>query len=114
MQLLILLGLAVVIGAVAFALQNNVPATVTFLVWRFDSSLPVVLLLAVAAGALFVALLSTPSMLRLQWNAARLRRQIHALELENGELRNRLAGPPAGVAPADPGSALERMAPRHP
>jgi len=116
MQLAILLGLVVVIGAVAFALQNNVPATVTFLVWRFDSSLPVVLLLAVAAGALVVALLSTPSVLRLQWTVARQRRRINELEFANGELKARVLQ----LQPADPPSetagesGLARMAPRLP
>jgi len=115
MQLAILAGLACIIGAVAFALQNNVPVTVAFLLWRFDSSLPIVLLLSVAAGALFVALLSTPSVLRLQWTAARLRRELSALELANEELRGRLAQPAAGAESAAGGeSALERMAPRRP
>lgn len=110
MQLAILIGLVIVIGAVAFALQNNVPVTVTFLFWRFDSSLPIVLLLAVAAGALIVALLSTPSVLRLQWTVARQRRQVNALELANQELKARIEQPPA--AAALPPSELERMAPR--
>jgi lipopolysaccharide assembly protein A len=110
MQLAILVGLAIVIGAVAFALQNNVPVAVTFLLWRFDSSLPIVLLLAVAAGALTVALLSTPSVLRLQWNAARQQRRINALELSNRELSARLEQSAATAAP--PPSDLERMAPR--
>jgi len=110
MQLAILIGLAVTLGAVAFALQNNVPVTVTFLIWRFDSSLPIVLLLAVAAGALIVALLSTPSVLRLQWTVARQRRQINALELANRELSTRIGQP--ATTTADPPSDLERMAPR--
>jgi len=113
MQLTILVGIVLAIIAVAFALQNNVPVTVTFLVWRFDSALAMVLLLAVAAGALTVALLSTPSVLRMQWTAARLRRQVNALELANGELRARAGQPGSGAAPpAAEASALERMAPR--
>lgn len=109
MQLALLIGIAVALGAVAFALQNNVPVAVVFLVWRFDSSLPVVLLLAVAAGALIVALVSTPSVLRLQWTVARQRRQINALKFENQDLR---AGrEQAGTVPR-PRSALEQMAPR--
>jgi len=110
MQLAILIGLAVALVAVAFALQNNVPVTVTFLLWRFDSSLPIVLLLAVAAGALAVALLSTPSVLKLQWNLVRLRRRINALELAQQELsaRTEEPAPPAAAPPSE----LERMAPR--
>ena len=61
--LLILAGVIVIAGA-AFALQNNVPVTVTFLVWRFDSSLASVLTLAFALGAVAVALLAAAARLR--------------------------------------------------
>ena len=114
MQLAILFGLAFAIGAVAFALQNNVPVTVTFIVWRFDSALAMVLLISVALGALIVALLSTPSVLRLQWTVTRQRRQITVLEQANAELKAALGVPgttPAGVAET---SSLAKMAPRAP
>jgi len=113
MQLAILIALAVAIGAVAFALQNNVPVTVTFLVWRFDSALAMVLLIALALGVLIAALLSTPTVLRLQWTVTRQRRRIQALEQANRELRGEGARP-ADDAPAQPESALARMAPRKP
>ncbi|OFZ96545.1 MAG: hypothetical protein A2Z64_05600 [Betaproteobacteria bacterium RIFCSPLOWO2_02_67_12] len=116
MQLTILIGIALAIVAVAFALQNNVPVTVTFLLWRFDSTLAMVLLLAVAIGALIVAFLSTPSVLRLQWQAARQRKQIAALEQSRDELQAQLRR--LGTGAARPGtetdSALAKMAPRRP
>lgn len=119
MQLTIVLSLVVAIGAVAFALQNNVAATVTFFVWRFDSSLAMVLLISLALGALIMALLSTPMVLRLQWSGARLRREINALESANRELRAQIAELQArtgAAAPATPeaGSDLASMAPRTP
>jgi len=113
-QLAILIGLAFAIGAVAFALQNNVPVTVTFLVWRFDSALAMVLLIAVAIGALIVALLSTPAVLKLQWNATRQRRQITALERANAELKDELQRMGVAQPQADEPSSLEKMAPRAP
>lgn len=114
MQLAVLIALAVAIGAVAFALQNNVPVTVTFLVWRFDSALAMVLLIAVALGALIVALLSTPAVLRLQWSVARQRRQIATLEQANADLRAELARLAAGAAPPEFESSLAKMAPKAP
>ena len=90
MQLVAILGIAVALAAVAFALQNNVPVTVTFLLWRFDSSLAMVLLLALAAGAIIVALVSTPRALRLQWLLARQRSEIAALKAANAELEKKL------------------------
>lgn len=116
MQLMILVGLAAAIGVVAFALQNNVPVTVTFLFWRFDSALAMVLLIAVALGALIVALLSTPAVLRLQWEASRLRRQVAGLEKSNDELRGEVSRLQPGRAPppAPAPSGLAAMAPRKP
>ncbi len=61
--LLILAGIMVIAGA-AFALQNNVPVTITFLLWRFDSSLASVLSLAFVLGALVVALVAVALLLR--------------------------------------------------
>lgn len=80
MQLMIIAAIFVGIGAVAFAMQNNLPVTVNFLLWRFDSSLAMVLLLALATGAIVVALLTTPGTLRRQWQLARQRRQLEEME----------------------------------
>lgn len=90
MQLLFIAALAVALCSVIFALQNNVPVTVTFLVWRFDSSLAMVLLMALALGAIIVALVSTPRALRSQWLTARQRSEITALKSANSELEKRL------------------------
>jgi hypothetical protein len=83
---------------VLFALQNNVPVSVAFAVWRFDSTLAVVLLVAVGLGAFITALVSSPSVIRDKWAGARLRRQVMELEGERasnlqriGELESELA-----------------------
>jgi uncharacterized integral membrane protein len=116
MQLAILIGLGFAIGAVAFALQNNVPVTVTFILWRFDSTLAMVLLIALAIGALATALLSTPAVLRLQWRVAHQGRQITVLEAANEELKAevRRLGAGAVQSQSEQASALARMAPRGP
>lgn len=80
MQVVIIAAIGVAILGVMFALQNNVPATVTFLVWRFDSSLAMVLLIALAIGAIAVALFSTPSTLRMQIELRRRRRRLEELQ----------------------------------
>lgn len=89
MQLMLIFGIIFAIGSVAFALQNNVPVTVTFAVWRFDSSLAMVLLLALGLGATIAALLSSPAVIRGQWNSSRLRRQLAGLEEEKAMLERR-------------------------
>lgn len=80
MQLLTIVAMLFAATSVMFALQNNVPVTVTFLLWRFDSSLAMVLLIAIALGALIVALVSTPSTVRRQWTISRQGKRIEELE----------------------------------
>jgi len=90
MQLMLVFGIAFAIGAVMFALQNNVPVTVTLAVWRFDSSLAMVLLLALGLGAIIAGLLSSPTVIRGQWTASRLRRQVSSLEEDKAKLERRI------------------------
>lgn len=80
MQLITIVAMLVAVFGVAFALQNNVPATVTFLLWHFEASLASVLLLTLAAGGFIVALVSTPSTLRRQWAMNRQSKRIADLE----------------------------------
>ena len=90
MQLLLILGIVFAIGAVTFALQNNVPVTIVFAFWRYDSSLAVVLLVALGLGALIAGLVSTPSVIKGQWTGARLRRQVASLEDDKAFLERRV------------------------
>ena len=90
MQLLLIVGIVFAIGTVTFAMQNNIPVTVVLGFWRYDSSLAVVLLVAVCLGALIAALVSTPSVIKGQWSAARLRRQVASLENDKTSLELRV------------------------
>jgi len=82
MQLMLIAGIGFAIGAVVFALQNNSSVIVTLALWNFQGSLAVVLLVAVGLGVLITGLVSTPAVLRGQWAARRLRRQVADLESE--------------------------------
>jgi putative membrane protein len=79
MRIGLIVGIVIAIAAVAFALQNNVPVTVTFLVWRFDSSLAMVLLLALALGAVAMALVTAPGAVKARWHLSRQRKEISEL-----------------------------------
>ena len=50
--------------AVLFAVQNSAPVTVSFLFWKLDASLSIVILLSVLAGAFIASLLFLSNMLR--------------------------------------------------
>lgn len=107
MQLMLIVGIVFAIGAVLFALQNNVPVTVTFALWRFDSTLAVVLLVSLGLGVLITALLSTPTVIRGQWGGARLRRRVAGLEEEKSRLEQRLAALEAEAARLRPPAPAE-------
>jgi len=64
MQLQLIVAIIVAILAVIFALQNSVPITVSFLGWKFESSLALVLLITLALGILTSLLFSIPSMIK--------------------------------------------------
>jgi putative membrane protein len=85
MQLMMILGIVFSIGAVSFALQNNVPVAVTLAAWQFEGSLALVLIMALGLGMLIMGLLSSPAVIRGQWTSARLRHQLVKLEKDVAE-----------------------------
>lgn len=108
MQFMLIFGILFSIGSVTFALQNNVPVTVTFAIWRFESSLAMVLLLALGLGATIAALLSSPTVIRGQWTASRLRRQLAGLEEDKAVLERRISQLENELARTSPSSAPKR------
>ena len=83
--LIVALGLAIL--TVVFALQNTIPVGVTFLVWKFEGSLALVLMLTFALGVLVSLLLSIPAIVKRRSAIANQTRKIE--ELEN-RLRERI------------------------
>ncbi|MDD5240533.1 MAG: lipopolysaccharide assembly protein LapA domain-containing protein [Sulfuricella sp.] len=108
MQLTIIAAILAAIAGVIFAMQNNVPVTANFLFWRFDSSLALVLLLALAAGAIIIALLTTPATLRRQWLVTRQKRRIDELERTCKAQKEKIVALEQGTAISDPAPEKER------
>jgi uncharacterized integral membrane protein len=67
-----------------FAVQNNVAVEVQFLVWKFQSSLVIVIFLAAVVGAFAATLVSLPQTLR-AW--ARLRQREAEVSRLEGQVR---------------------------
>ena len=80
MQLQLIVAIIVAILAVVFALQNAVPITVSFLTWRFESSLALVLLITVALGVIMSLLVSVPSMIKRRKIISNQKKKIQVLE----------------------------------
>jgi lipopolysaccharide assembly protein A len=80
MTILLFLSLIVAAISVIFALQNTETVEVSFLIWTFESSLALVVLISLALGALISFLASSPSMLRKDFTNRSLRKRITELE----------------------------------
>jgi len=83
----LILALVIAIVAVIFALQNTATVTVAFFVWKVTGSLSLVLLVALAIGALIALLVLAPSLLRNSFQASGHRKRIGLLEKELEEHR---------------------------
>ena len=103
MHLFLISGIALAIGVVGFAFQNNVPVTVNLALWSFDGSLALVLLLAMGLGVLIAGLMSSPSMIKGRWVRSRLHSRVSHLEEDKIALERRIVELEA---------ELERVAPR--
>lgn len=59
MQIYLFIAAFIAILAVVFALQNAIPITVSFLIWRVESSLALILIVAFIAGLIVSFLFNT-------------------------------------------------------
>lgn len=80
MYSVLLTFLLVLFFAVAFSLQNSEPIIINFFSWRFQGSLVVVLLTALACGVLLSVIASFPSFLKKRRVIARQQKTIDELE----------------------------------
>ena len=90
MQSFLIAALGLGILTVIFALQNAIPVGVTFLVWKFEGSLALVLMSTFALGVLVSLLVSIPAIVKRRSAISNQKKKIE--ELEN-RLRERI--PPA-------------------
>ncbi len=86
MNLRMIFSLAILILAIVFALQNATTVTVVFVIWRFESSLALLLGLTFVLGAVLSALLSTSAAMRKSWKLSQQERLSGELEKRVTEL----------------------------
>jgi putative membrane protein len=80
MQIMVIFALVIAALAILFAVQNNTPVQVSFLAWKVESPLTLVLLIAVAAGALISLLASLPTITRDKLTVRSHRKKVAELE----------------------------------
>ncbi|MDB5258943.1 MAG: hypothetical protein JWO73_151 [Candidatus Taylorbacteria bacterium] len=83
MILFLILGLLVGALAIIFTFQNIATITVVFLVWQFEGSLALIIVLAIVAGMIMGMFLLMPEALRKRF-------QISKLKDRNVELKDEL------------------------
>lgn len=91
MTLRLFFSMAIAALAIAFALQNSAPVVVTFIAWRFESSLALVLVATLILGALIAALLSAAAAMRKNWKLAQQERLCGEHEKRIAELEQLVA-----------------------
>ena len=87
----LIFALAISVIAVIFALQNPDPVTVSFLTWKVEESLSLVLLITLAIGAVIGLLVLAPSTIRHTLSASGQRKRIGLLEKELDENKAKVA-----------------------
>ncbi|MEM9448979.1 MAG: lipopolysaccharide assembly protein LapA domain-containing protein [Cyanobacteria bacterium P01_E01_bin.6] len=80
MPIFLIFALVIAFLAIVFAIQNNEPIIINFLVWESEGSLALVLLVTLAVGAVIGLLVSVPTILKRGWKTARERRKVEELE----------------------------------
>lgn len=85
--ILLVLALIIAIFAVIFALQNTAMVTVTFLLWTFEQSLALVLLLSLAAGVVVGLFTLLPTTFRQKFSLSSQRKKLDALEKTLAEMK---------------------------
>jgi len=90
MQVFLYFGLFISILAILFAIQNNDPVTVSFIIWKFTGSLALILLITMAAGALISSLISIPNNVKARLTSRNLKKKIDQLENTIQELKGNI------------------------
>jgi len=85
MLLFLVLALLIAILAVILALQNPTNVTVTFLAWKFESSLALVLLVAFVLGVVLALVTLVSVVIRKNWTISSQKKKIAQLERSSQE-----------------------------
>ncbi len=89
-MLYLLFALVFSLVVAAFAIQNSLPVTVSFVTWSFQTSLVIVILGSAIFGALAVISLAVPMQIKARWDLKKSRQHLGELEAEVKTLQERL------------------------
>ncbi len=85
-QAYLFIAALIAVLAVIFALQNAIPITVSFLIWRVESSLALILIMAFIAGLITSFLFNTLTRIRrTRYDSDQKEKKIEQKEQESSE-----------------------------
>lgn len=87
MQWTVVIGLLFALLVGVFAIQNNIPVTLKFFSWQFETSLAVVAIGGLALGALLIGILGVVNQLKSRMKIRALNNKIKSLEKRLKELQ---------------------------
>ncbi len=100
MEIYLILAAILGIFIAVFAIQNAAAVTVKFLLWQFESSLAVLIILAMLAGMLLVFLISLPGRIKRRKELydrdkkiRELERQLQECQTKQQETHNNMESP---------------------
>ena len=91
MQGFLIIGIVFALIIAIFSIQNAVPVSLSFFSWQFNTSLVVVILGAVALGALVMGIFGSIKQFRLKRKMNRLKNSNEELKKANRDLADQLA-----------------------
>jgi lipopolysaccharide assembly protein A len=109
MQIMVIFALVIAALAILFAVQNNTPVQVSFLAWKVESPLALVLLIAVAAGALISLLASLPTITRDKLSVRAHRKKVAELESSLSDHKGKLEETQKKLAGQEAEKELEKV-----
>ncbi len=88
MQVFLVFALLIALVAVVFAVQNTALVTISFLVWDFNNSLAILILLTLFTGVLISILMSAPGWIKNRLARSNLRKKMKELEAELSKVKD--------------------------
>jgi uncharacterized integral membrane protein len=90
MPIILIFTLVIAAVAILFAVQNNTPVTITFLTWKVQSPLALVLMISLAAGAIIGFLAALPTITRDKLTVRSHRKRVTELETSLSDHKTQL------------------------
>jgi lipopolysaccharide assembly protein A len=101
MQIYLIFAIILALLVTIFAVQNNAIIAISFLFWKLDGSLALVLMITLTLGILIGLLVSAPSALRRTLQGSEQRKTIRALEKTIAQTKTETAQPEKPIPSED-------------